>query len=54
MPAFPREIGRRLSTFAQGGLPQDVAEAVLFLGSAVAGGINGRCLRVCGQNFFGA
>jgi 3-oxoacyl-[acyl-carrier protein] reductase len=54
MPVGPREVGRRLSSLGQGGLPIDIAEAVTFLSSHAAGGINGRTLRVCGQNFVGA
>jgi 3-oxoacyl-[acyl-carrier protein] reductase len=54
MPVMPREVGRRLSSLSQGGLPQDIAEAVAFLASPAAGGVNGRTLRVCGQNYFGA
>ena len=54
MPTGPREVGRRLNSLSQGGLPQDIAEAVAFLASPAASGINGRTLRVCGQNFVGA
>jgi 3-oxoacyl-[acyl-carrier protein] reductase len=54
MPVGPREVGRRLNSLSQGGLPIDIAEAVAFFASAAAGGINGRTLRVCGQNFVGA
>lgn len=54
MPTGPREVGRRLSTLSQGGQPQDIAEAVAFFASPAAHGINGRTLRVCGQNFVGA
>ncbi|MGH8462324.1 MAG: 3-oxoacyl-ACP reductase [Stenotrophobium sp.] len=54
MPVGPREVGRRLAALGQGGLPIDIAEAVTFLTSAAAGGVNGRTLRVCGQNFMGA
>ena len=37
------------------GLPEDIAEAVTFLGAApLSGGINGATLRVCGQNWLGA
>jgi 3-oxoacyl-[acyl-carrier protein] reductase len=54
MPLGPREVGRRLAALGQGGLPIDIAEAVMFLGSSHAAGVNGRTLRVCGQNFFGA
>jgi 3-oxoacyl-[acyl-carrier protein] reductase len=54
MPTGPREVGRRLSSLSQGGQPQDIAEAVAFFASPAASGINGRTLRVCGQNFVGA
>ncbi|SEQ99240.1 3-oxoacyl-[acyl-carrier protein] reductase [Solimonas aquatica] len=53
MPLGPREIGRRINSLSQGGLPQDIAEAVAFFASPAADGVNGRTLRVCGQNFFG-
>ncbi|HET8882648.1 MAG TPA: 3-oxoacyl-ACP reductase [Solimonas sp.] len=53
MPFGPREVGRRLSSLSQGGQPQDIAEAVTFFASPAANAINGRTLRVCGQNFFG-
>lgn len=54
MPLGPREVGRRINSLSQGGLPQDIAEAVAFLASPAASGVNGSTLRVCGQNFFGA
>lgn len=54
MPMMLREAGRRLSSLSQGGLPIDVAEAVTFMASPLAVGLNGRTLRVCGQNFVGA
>ncbi|MDP3859885.1 MAG: 3-oxoacyl-ACP reductase, partial [Stagnimonas sp.] len=54
MPTANREVGRRINSLAQGGLPQDIAEAVSFLASPLAAGINGRTLRVCGQNWMGA
>ncbi len=54
MPMGPREVGRRLSSLSQGGLPIDIAEAVTFLASPLAAGVSGRTLRVCGQNFMGA
>lgn len=54
MPTGPREVGRRLASLGQGGLPIDIAEAVTFLASPLAMAVNGRTLRVCGQNFVGA
>lgn len=54
MPMFVREAGRRLSALGQGGQPRDVAEAITFLASPGAGGINGSVLRVCGGAFLGA
>jgi 3-oxoacyl-[acyl-carrier protein] reductase len=54
MPVFVREAGRRLSALAQGGEPRDVAEAITFLASPGAAGINGGVLRVCGGAFLGA
>lgn len=54
MPAGIREVARRLSALGQGGLPQDVAEAVTFLASPGAVGISGSVLRVCGGAFVGA
>jgi len=54
MPTANREVGRRINSLAQGGLPVDIAEAVTFLASPLAAGINGRTLRVCGQNWMGA
>ncbi|TNB72375.1 3-oxoacyl-ACP reductase [Arthrobacter sp. BB-1] len=54
IPFAIREIGRRLNSLQQGGLPVDVAEAVSFLATDAAAGINGEVLRVCGQNMVGA
>ncbi|GMA30175.1 3-oxoacyl-ACP reductase [Litorihabitans aurantiacus] len=53
IPLAQREISRRVSSLGQGGKPVDVAEAVAFLASPQAGGINGAVLRVCGQNLVG-
>lgn len=53
IPPLPREIARRANSLQQGGLPVDVAEAVAFLASPAAGGIQGDTLRVCGQNLVG-
>lgn len=53
IPAVTRQIARRASSLAQGGLPVDVAEAVALLAGPTAPGIQGRTLRVCGQNLVG-
>lgn len=54
MPALTREVARRLNSLSQGGRPEDVAQAVGFLASDAAAGINGETLRVCGQSMVGA
>jgi len=54
IPFATREGARRLSNLAQGGLPEDVAEAIVFLSSPLASGITGRVLRVCGGSLVGA
>jgi len=54
MPFMIREAGRRMNALSQGGQPQDVAEAIMFLASPGAIGISGQVLRVCGQSLFGA
>ncbi len=54
MPASIREAARRLSALAQGGLPDDVAQAIVFLASPGAHGVTGSTLRVCGGAFVGA
>ena len=53
IPVATREVARRLSNLAQGGLPADVAEVITFLASPGAG-LSGQILRVCGGNFVGA
>ncbi|MFD0484371.1 3-oxoacyl-ACP reductase [Kineococcus sp. GCM10028916] len=54
MPPVPRELGRRIASLQQGGLPIDVAEAVGWLAQRDAAGIDGQVLRVCGQSLLGA
>ena len=54
IPAARRQISRRLNSLQQGGTPVDVAQAITFLLSDAAGGINGQTLRVCGQSMVGA
>jgi 3-oxoacyl-[acyl-carrier protein] reductase len=54
IPLAIREVARRLSALGQGGLPEDVAQTIVFLASPGAFGITGRTLRVCGGAFIGA
>jgi 3-oxoacyl-[acyl-carrier protein] reductase len=54
MPFAIREAGRRMSSLGQGGQPQDVAEAVAWLGQPGSGAVSGQVLRVCGQSVLGA
>ncbi|MBM4251572.1 MAG: 3-oxoacyl-ACP reductase [Deltaproteobacteria bacterium] len=54
MPTAIREVARRFNALNQGGLPLDVAEAVVFFSTPGASGISGEVLRVCGQNLIGA
>ncbi|MBM7061371.1 3-oxoacyl-ACP reductase [Pseudomonas sp. UL073] len=54
IPFTIREAGRRMNSMGQGGLPQDVAEAVAWLSQPTTGAVNGQVLRVCGQSLLGA
>ena len=54
IPFATRQMGRRLSSLGQGGLPVDVAEVIAFYLSPQAAGVNGNMLRVCGQSLLGA
>ncbi|NVB40437.1 3-oxoacyl-ACP reductase [Pseudenhygromyxa sp. WMMC2535] len=54
IPVVIREVGRRLSSLGQGGLPRDIGDALTFLSTPGAQGITGNVLRVCGQSFVGA
>ena len=54
VPPVTREMGRRMSSLQQGGLPADVAETIAWLVQPAAAGVNGQVLRVCGQSFLGA
>jgi 3-oxoacyl-[acyl-carrier protein] reductase len=54
IPVAIREVARRLSALGQGGLPEDVAQTIVFLSSPGAYGITGCTLRVCGGAFIGA
>jgi 3-oxoacyl-[acyl-carrier protein] reductase len=54
MPIAIREVGRRMNSVSQGGLPIDVAEAVAWLASPGSAGVTGNIVRVCGQSLIGA
>ena len=54
IPLATREIGRRLNSLAQGGLPIDVAEAIGWLAWPANAGMTGNVVRVCGQSLLGA
>jgi 3-oxoacyl-[acyl-carrier protein] reductase len=54
MPLTLREVGRRMNSMSQGGLPIDVAETIAWLASPASGGVNGNIVRVCGQSLLGA
>jgi 3-oxoacyl-[acyl-carrier protein] reductase len=54
MPLTLREVGRRMNSMSQGGLPVDVAETVAWLASPASAGVNGNVVRVCGQSLVGA
>jgi 3-oxoacyl-[acyl-carrier protein] reductase len=54
MPLLAREVGRRMNSLGQAGLPIDVAEAVGWLAAPGAAGVTGQVLRVCGQSLLGA
>jgi 3-oxoacyl-[acyl-carrier protein] reductase len=53
IPVMIREVGRRLSALGQGGLPDDIGQAILFLATPGASGITGNVLRVCGGALIG-
>jgi 3-oxoacyl-[acyl-carrier protein] reductase len=54
MPFGTREVGRRINSLSQGGLPVDVAETIAWLSQAASAGVNGQTVRVCGQSLLGA
>ncbi len=54
MPAAIREVARRMNSLGQGGQPQDVGEAIVFLSTPQSAGITGQVLRVCGGALVGA
>jgi len=54
MPMMTRIFAERLTSLAQAGKPEDIAEAMAFLAHPGAESINGQVLRVCGGSFLGA
>ncbi len=54
IPLATREVGRRLSSLAQGGLPVDVAETIAYFASDAQAAVTGNVVRVCGQSLLGA
>jgi 3-oxoacyl-[acyl-carrier protein] reductase len=54
MPFGTREVGSRLNSLQQGGLPVDVAETIAWLAQPGSAGVNGQTVRVCGQSLLGA
>jgi 3-oxoacyl-[acyl-carrier protein] reductase len=54
VPLMTREVGRRLNSLSQGGLPVDVAETIAWYAHPASTGVNGNVVRVCGQMLLGA
>jgi 3-oxoacyl-[acyl-carrier protein] reductase len=54
VPFATREVGQRLNAMSQGGLPDDVAEAIAWYASPGSTAVNGNVVRVCGQMMLGA
>jgi 3-oxoacyl-[acyl-carrier protein] reductase len=54
MPIGVREVGRRMNSLSQGGLPVDVAETIAWFAHPESSWVNGNTVRVCGQNLLGA
>ena len=54
VPFMTREVGRRLNSLSQGGLPLDVAETIAWFANPASTAVNGNVVRVCGQMMMGA
>ncbi|MFC7245436.1 3-oxoacyl-ACP reductase [Catellatospora aurea] len=54
MPVLIREVGRRMNSLSQGGLPVDVAETVAWFAAPGSAAVTGNVVRVCGQSLLGA
>jgi len=54
VPFATREVGRRLNSMSQGGLPVDVAETIAWFADPASTAVTGNVVRVCGQMMLGA
>ena len=54
IPLATREVGRRINSLSQGGLPVDVAETIAWFAQPGSAGVTGQVVRVCGQSQLGA
>ncbi len=54
VPVATRELGRRLNSLAQGGLPVDVAQTIAYFAADAQSAVSGNVVRVCGQSLLGA
>lgn len=54
IPLVTREVGRRLNSLLQGGLPVDVAETIAYFANPASNAVTGNVIRVCGQAMMGA
>jgi len=54
IPFATRELGRRLNSLSQGGLPVDVAETIAYFACDAQSAVSGNVVRVCGQSLIGA
>ena len=54
IPLATRELGRRLNSLSQGGLPVDVAETIAYFAADAQSAVTGNVVRVCGQSLLGA
>jgi 3-oxoacyl-[acyl-carrier protein] reductase len=54
VPLATREVGRRLNSMSQSGLPVDVAEAIAWYANPASTAVSGNVVRVCGQMMLGA
>lgn len=53
MPQWMKDMFSRLNDLSQPGMPEDIANALLFLALPESRGINGHVLRVCGGSILG-